>query len=224
MTNGDGMKTGRNTGAKRSTRSFAGVPRGRGCSPTFPLPEPFKRAYSAFCEFGAAFGLFVTMPVSYTTVQRVTQAFPPIASVSNITSGVIAQYAGDVEGEINARVGSKYALPLTVDCPILTAIATRETIYRLAVQRLLIQFPPAQQGQHPMLVQHQGDQKLLEQIAAGTLKLVDASGVQITGDLSNTEIYSTTKNYNPTFHEGAWTDMVQDPAKAEDIKSDRSGY
>lgn len=159
--------------------------------------------------------------VSYTSVARINQAFPAISSVSNITSAVMAQYADGVEAEINAKIAKRYTLPLTVTCPLLTAIATRETIYRIAVQRALVQFPPAQQGQHPMLTQHKDDQKLLEQIAEGEVQLIDVTGIAIAANTADVEVYSTTKNYVPTFHEGSWVDTVQDPSKLGDIDADR---
>lgn len=163
----------------------------------------------------------MTSPVSYTAVSRVHSAYPSITSVSNLSSAVIHQFAGDVEAEINAVIAKQYALPLTVECPILTAIATRETIYRIAVQRALVQFPPAQQGRHPMQVQHIDDQKLLEKIAAGTIPLVSASGAVIAGDTTQMEAYSTTMTYVPTFQEGSMLDSVQDPAKLDDMRTDR---
>lgn len=161
------------------------------------------------------------VPVVYSSVSRVNSAFPAISSVSNITSGVICQYMEDVEAEIDAIISKRYALPLTVTCPILVAIATRETIYRIAVQRALVQFPSAQQGQHPMQTQHLDDQKLLEKIMEGKIQLVAAGGAVVAADLTQSEVYSTTKNYLPTFHEGAWGDMTVDQNKLDDIRSDR---
>ena len=163
----------------------------------------------------------ITSPVSYTSVTRIHSAYPMIGSVSNITSGILAQYAGDVEAEINGRLSARYTLPLTVECPLLTAIATREAIYRTVVQRTLVQFPPAQQGAHPLQVQHRDDQKLLEMLASGAIKLVDASGARVSWDTADMPLASTTKDYYPTFHEGPWTEMVQDPDKLDNIAADR---
>lgn len=162
-----------------------------------------------------------TSPVSYTSVTRINSAFPMLSSVANITSAVLAQYAGDVEAEINAHIAQRYVLPLTNDVPLLTAIATREAIYRITVQRALIQFPPVQQGRHPLQVQHIDDQALLKQIAEGDLPLVTTSGVTITEDQTAVVIYSTTQGYVPTFSEGAWPDQVQDPSKLDDDLSNR---
>ena len=163
----------------------------------------------------------ITSVVSYTSVERINQAFPAISSVSNITSAVVAQYAESVESEINAKISKRYTIPLTVQSPLLIAIATRETIYRIAVQRALVQFPPAQQGRHPMQSQHIDDQKLLEQIAEGGVQLIGADGVALAANTTDVEVYSTTKTYLPTFHEGAWGDMVQDQDKLDDILADR---
>ncbi len=161
------------------------------------------------------------MAVVYTSVTRINSAFPPISSVSNINSAVISQYATDVEAEIDSLISKRYVLPLTVTCPILTAIATRETIYRIAVQRALVQFPSAQQGKAPLQVQHEDDQKLLEKLATGKMQLVGTDGTVVAADLTQSDIYSTTMGYTPTFHEGGWGDMVIDPDKLTDIDADR---
>lgn len=161
------------------------------------------------------------LPVAYTSPSRVGSAFPALNSVSNITSGVIHQFIGDVEAEINGLIGKRYSLPLTVECPILTSIATREAIYRIAVQRALVQFPPAQQGRHPMQTQHIDDQKLLEKISRGELQLITSSGAVLGADTSQMEIFSTTMDYEPTFHEGSLNDAIVDPDKLDNIDSER---
>lgn len=158
---------------------------------------------------------------SYATVSRVNSAFPAISSVSNITSAVICQVMDDVEAEVDAKISKRYVLPLTVTCPILTAIVTRETIYRIAVERGLVQFPPAQQGKAPLQVMHEADQKMLTAIVEGELQLISSSKVAVAENTTDIEVFSTTMGYQPTMHEGRWTDMVQDPSKLDDILSDR---
>lgn len=162
-----------------------------------------------------------TLPASYTTVSRIGSAFPAINSVSTLSSGVVHQFIGDVEAEINSKLAKQWSLPLTVDCPVLTAIATRESIYRIAVQRGLVQFPPAQQGRHPMQQQHIDDQKLLDKIAGGVINLVDSSGNNIAASTGQMLVYSTTEDYVPTFSEGAWVDQIQDKDKLDDDLSNR---
>lgn len=163
----------------------------------------------------------LALPLSYTSVGMVNSAFPAITSISNLTSAIVMHFGGTVEAEINAKISKRYVIPLAVECPLLTAIATREAIYRIAVQRALVHFPPAQQGVHPMQLQHKDDQELIAAIVGGDIQLLDSSGAVIATDLAQIEVYSTTKDYTPTFHEGAWSDMIQDPDKLDDILADR---
>ena len=204
-------------------RVFPGVSKGGS-------PTPQNTATGVYARGRACLGTLETlilrvfgcpMAVVYTSVTRINSAFPAISSVSNINSAIISQYATDVEAEIDSAISKRYVLPLTVTPPILIAIATRETIYRIAVQRALVQFPPAQQGKAPMQVQHEDDQKLLEKLANGTMQLVGTDGKVVAADLTQSDIYSTTMGYVPTFHEGAWGDTVQDPNKLDDIAADR---
>lgn len=160
-----------------------------------------------------------TTVVSYTTVERVWSAFPPINSATNIGSSTVAQYAANVEAEINGKIGKLYSLPLSVECPLLSAIAERETIYRIVVQRQLVQFPPAQQGAHPLQIQHKDDQKLLEQIASGEVSLLGADLVPIAADTAQTEVWSNTMNYRHTFTEDAFEESTVDENMLDDIDS-----
>ena len=154
--------------------------------------------------------------LSYTSVTRINSVFPMISSVANITSGVVAQFADDAEAEIDAKSSKRYTLPLGVACPILSAIATREAIYQIATQRALVQFPPAQQGKHPMKAQHDEDVALLEEISNGGLAIVTSSGAVVPESTTEILIYSTTQGYVPTFSEGATNDQVQDEDKLAD--------
>ena len=161
------------------------------------------------------------LPASYSTVSLCILGFPAINSVSTLASAGIAHYIGGVEARINAMIGKRYPLPLTVDCPLLTMIATREAIYRIAVERGLVQFPPAQQGRAPLQVAHAEDEKTLDALMGGEIELIDSSGAVIAADTTKLKIFSTTKSYVPTFHEGRWVDMVQDPTQIEDELADR---
>lgn len=171
-----------------------------------------------------------TFPVSYTSVSRIHSAFPAINSVVAVTSAMIAQlWAGPVEAEINARLSKRYALPIVGECPLLTGIATREAIYRVTLERGLVQFPPPQQGRHPLQVNHAEDQKMLDRIMAGEVELfiVNSDGSYsglLPASTEELEVWSTTKDYLPTMHEGRWEGMIQDPSKLDDIESDRENF
>lgn len=164
------------------------------------------------------------MPPIYTVVTRINSVYPAITSVSNISSAVVCQFIDNTEAEINGYVGKKYDLPLIGNYPLLTAIADRETIYRIVTQRALIQFPPAQQGQHPLQTQHKEDQALLQKIADGVIPLVSSSGQLVEVDSTAMEMFSTTQDYVPTMNEGPTQDLKVDPNKLFDIVSGRTDF
>lgn len=132
-------------------------------------------------------------------------------------------YAGPVEAFILGKVAKLYSIPDLVGRlpPVLHAIATRETIYRVSLSRLMTQFPASQTGKATIQVMHDEDMKMLDAIGAGDMTLLDSSLQVIDPTLGNVEIYSTTMDYHPTFHEGARLDQVQDQSKLEAIINDR---
>lgn len=165
----------------------------------------------------------------YGTVGGVQSLFPPISSVTNLTSAVIAKYLDNTEAEINARITKRYNVPVTpsspgVSVPLLVAITERETVYRISVQRGLVQFPPAQQGQSPLAIQHRDDQALIDKIVEGEIALVDDTGNEIVVDTTQILVYSSTKDYLPTFKDGLpYTDSVIDEDKSDDAINERIG-
>lgn len=163
----------------------------------------------------------------YTDIGSIYGGFPAIQSaqvVSGLNSAVVLGFINQVENELNAAVAGRYSLPFSNGCPILATLALRETIFRLAIQRGLVHFPPSVQGKSPLMVQHEMDQALLQKIVDGKYTLADNSLAVISPSLTERgEIFSTTMNYNPTFHEGARLDQVQDTDKLDDIEADRDG-
>ena len=165
----------------------------------------------------------------YTDIGSIYGAYPAInsAQATGLNSASVLAFIDQVENEINAKVSARYALPVTASpltCPILQTLSLRESIFRIAIQRGLVHFPPALQGKAPLAVQHDMDQKLLTQIMEGEVNLLNNSLAVIAPSTSERgEIYSTTMNQIPTFHEGAWVDQVQDTDKLDTIESDRLG-
>ncbi len=171
------------------------------------------------------------MPPLYTDVGSIHLLYPAInsAQATGCNSDVVRGFIQQVEAEINFKLSKKYALPLSMNVPILNVIATRESIYRIAVERGLLKGSAPGAGKPPLESQHEMDQKLLEQIADGTYNLVggpldgSSSSVASLGgvlpvietDLTQSEVYSSTMNANPTFHEGGWMDQVQDTDKID---------
>ena len=162
----------------------------------------------------------------YTDIGSVYGAYPAIntAQTTGLNSAVVAAFIDQVENEINAKVAAKYALPFANGCPILATLALREAIFRIGIQRGLVHFPPAVQGKAPLAVQHEMDQKLLDQIMTGKVGLLDNSLAVIGVSLTDRgEIWSTTMAQNPTFHEGSVYDQVRDTDKLDAIETARLG-
>lgn len=162
----------------------------------------------------------------YTNPGSVFAAYPAInsAQATGLNSAVVLGFIDQVEAEINTKIAAKYALPFANGCPIVATLALREAIFRIGIQRGLVHFPPAVQGRAPLAVQHEMDQKLLDQIMAGKVGLLDNSlaviGVSTT---ERGEIWSTTMAQNPTFHEGSRYDQVVDTDKLDAIEDARLG-
>lgn len=171
------------------------------------------------------------MPPLYTDVGSIHLMYPAINTAQNtgLTSDVVRGFIQQVEAEINFKLSKRYVMPPAVNCPILNVIATRESIYRIAVERGLIKGTAPGAGKPPLVLQHELDQKMLEQIAEGIYNLLggplDGSSTSVASlggslpvietDLTQSEVYSTTMTANPTFHEGGWMDQVQDTDKID---------
>lgn len=165
----------------------------------------------------------------YTDIGSVYGAYPAInsAQATGLNSASVLAFIDQVENEISAKISGRYTLPVVASpltCPILATLALRESIFRIAIQRGLVHFPPAVQGRAPLAVQHDMDQKLLNQIMEGEVNLLTNSLAVIAPSLTERgEIYSNTMNQNPTFHEGSIYDTVQDTDKLDTIEADRRG-
>src|SRR3990167_3632333 len=115
----------------------------------------------------------------YTHPGSVFAAYPAIntAQLTGLNSAVVLSFIDQAENEINAKVSAKYALPVSNGCPILGTLALREAIFRIAIQRGLVHFPPSVQGRAPLAVQHEMDQKLLDQIMSGKVNQIGRAHV-----------------------------------------------
>ena len=166
------------------------------------------------------------MPPLFTDIGSVFGAYPAIntAQLTGINSTVVAGFIDQAEAEVAAKVSARYALPFSPPCPLVNAIALRETVYAICIQRGLVHFPPAVQGKAPLAVQHESDQKLLQMISEGKVGLLSSSLQAIApATTARGEVYSTTMDFNPTFHEGGRLDQVRDPEKIESIIDAREG-
>ncbi|HEV8639641.1 MAG TPA: phage protein Gp36 family protein [Methylomirabilota bacterium] len=154
-----------------------------------------------------------TSPVSYTSVGLMYISCPDLGSVTTLTSGHLATFAGQAEAEINGNIARLYALPMAGDVPLLTTLATDIAIYKVLTRRL---FTSERLAASPWPDRYRESVAMLLKIADGSLPLVTASGAVLAGRSDISEVFSTTKNYVPTIWEGAWPNQDVDPNKIED--------
>jgi hypothetical protein len=162
-----------------------------------------------------------TLPVSYTSVGYIGSAFPAVFSAANVTSAVVAHYAGMEEAIINAKLAKLYALPFTQEVPLLTALSTDLTIAAILTKRTAAHFTTEQNQANPFIATRKRAMDMVEQIAKGELALLSASGQIIETSNEGIEVWTSTMDYKSTFHEGRIEDMIVDPDKLDNILSDR---
>jgi phage gp36-like protein len=162
----------------------------------------------------------MTDVASYTTVERILSEVPAIGSASNVTSLIVCRYAANVEAKINAKLSRLYTLPFTNDIPVLTALATDLTIFDLLTKRVTAHFTDQQNTQNPYISLRKDAWAMVDEISEGNIPLITSSGVAIAAATS-VAITSNTKGYQPTFHNGKWEDMIQDPDRIDAQLSDR---
>lgn len=154
----------------------------------------------------------MTLPVSYTTVSLMQNILPEIGSVTTLTSAHIAQFAGQAESIINAKIIQRYSLPITREVPLLQTLSTDISIYYLLSRRL---FTANQLQNSPWPDRYKEAMEILEEVATGKLDLVDSSGAILGGRTDQALAFSTTQDNVPTFWEGAWPDQQMDVDKIE---------
>lgn len=153
----------------------------------------------------------ITYPVSYTSCSLM-MTLPEIGSNSTITSQHLLTFAGMAESLINAKISRQYALPLTVDVPILQTIATDLAIYNTLTGRL---YTAERMKSSAWPERYKQAMDILKEISNGTLQLLDSSGSIVAARTDINEVWSDKMDYIPTFHEGNITDSIQDEDKID---------
>lgn len=151
--------------------------------------------------------------MSYTTVSLMLQTLPMLNSLTTLTSAHMYTYAAQAESIINAKLAQKYTIPPAYPSPQLETIATWLGIYNVLALRI---FTEERMNASVWPDRYKQAMEWLDQIAAGELLLTTGSGTLIAGRTDTAEFFSTTQQYQPTFHEGPWTLLQTDPDKIED--------
>jgi len=141
-----------------------------------------------------------------------------IGSLSNLTSAQTYGYAGGAEAKMNTKLVKYYVLPFTLAVPVLQTIATDLTIYDLLVKRI---FTGEKLEKSPWPDRYKEVMDLLDNIASGETPLVAEDGSIIAARTDTVEVWSSTKDYLPTFHEDRDVNQIQDEDKIDGIRGDR---
>jgi phage gp36-like protein len=138
------------------------------------------------------------LPASYSTVVEVIGRYPPIGSVTAISSLHVANAIGAEQARIDGMLGARYATPFSPCPPVIEMIAGDLAILRLIDTRVLLlqQTKAATDWTAPWKASFD----LLIALAAGKIDLVTASGT-IIPQLPRTigELWSSTMTSTPTF-------------------------
>jgi len=148
--------------------------------------------------------------VSYTTVSLMQMTLAEVGSISTMTDSVLLLHAGAAEARINAKISKRYALPFTQEIPLLETLSTDMAIYRVLTGRIIINH------EHPWFARYRDAVKVLNEIADGSLPLLDSTGSVLEGRSDNSmEVWSNTKGYQPTHWEGDWSHHNTDQDKLD---------
>jgi phage gp36-like protein len=159
------------------------------------------------------------MALSYTSVDRMLEAFPRLGEISAITSAQLYTYAGDAEALVNARVANRYTVPVSGQPPLLVTLTTDLAVYRVLALRV---FTSERMNESMWPDRYKESSALLDQIASGDIPLVTTSGdlVGENGALDG-EVWSSKMAYIPTFSEAPWSISEIDRDKAKDELDNR---
>ena len=156
-----------------------------------------------------------TLAVSYTSVSLMQMVNADLGSISTLTSAQQANYAGEAQALVNAKIARFYSLPITVEVPLLQTVTTDIAIYLTVARR-----PYYKERLDLWLERYKEAFTYLDLISTGALQLVDSSGAVLGTRTDIAEAWSSTKDYHPIHWEGDWTVHVPDQDKV-DAESDK---
>jgi phage gp36-like protein len=154
-----------------------------------------------------------TLPVSYSTVSLCYVTLSELGSVTTLTSAHVADFIGQAQAFIDAKIVKAYSLPMTQPVDLLQTLCTDMAIYRILTRRL---YTAARLEASPWPDRYKEALEVLDDIATGEIPLIDNSGTVLEGRTDMSEVWSTTKGFVPTFSELPTGDDTIDVDKLED--------
>ena len=143
------------------------------------------------------------LPASYSTITDVLGRYPPLGSVTAVTSLHILQAIGAEQARIDGMLGARYAVPFQPAPPLIEMIAGDLTTLRLVGTRVLLLQQTKSAEEWTETWRHSWE--LLQQLATGEIDLASGSGTPIPQLEGKTgEVWSNTMVNTPTFVGQDW--------------------
>ena len=158
------------------------------------------------------------MGVEYTDVARVFDTLPDLKQDTELSSAHVVIFIEDAEAVMNAKLRANYEVPITGEVPLLTAIATDCSIYRILSRRI---FTQERLDESTWPDRYKECEQLLDDLADGSITLVDSAGAIISSSTTAARIQSNTAAFHPTFWEGGDFEQNQDSDKITDERNRR---
>ena len=158
------------------------------------------------------------MGVTYTTVPRVFDTLPNLKQDTELSSAHVVIFIEDAEAEMNVKLRANYEVPILGEVPLLTAIATDCSIYRILSRRI---FTQERLDESTWPDRYKECKELLDDLADGATTLVDSAGAIISSSTTAARIQSNTSGNHQTFWEGGDFEQNQDADKITDERNRR---
>ncbi len=152
------------------------------------------------------------LPASYATVANVLATYPPVGSVTAITSSQIAEAIGAEQAHVDARLAQRYAVPFSPVPPLIETIVRDLTVYRLLAHRMFTQH--GENKSEWVDAWKERADGYLKGLADGAMALVSGSGTVIDAATAEAQVWSSTAANSATFNEGRWEAQAVDCEKA----------
>lgn len=142
------------------------------------------------------------LPASYATVTDVLGRYPPIGSVSAVTSAHIAEAIGAEQAMVDAQLGARFAVPFAPTPPVIQAIVADLATYRIISTRAML--PEGRDAPFAEAFRRAG--ALLSALAAGSASLMGTTSGAVVAAAGGA-VWSTVSVRTPTFTGQEWEDV-----------------
>ena len=154
----------------------------------------------------------MALPASYATVEDVIGRYPPLGSVTAISSAHVALAIGATQARIDSVLSNRYAVPFSPLPPVVEMIAGDLACLRLVETRVLVQTVMTGDKVKIWTQQLQSSVDLLTALGSGKTPLITGSGTVLGQTAAGAgEVWSSTMSNTPTFIGQDWAD-VEEPS------------